>query len=276
MSSKIEKEFGVFKWYGDKCGFIDVDDNKEISIQLNEQNIEYISGDFVYLLRDIYKKNIVGTEYYKSNRIRGRITNILDDVSIINEEICYFATKDKNGNKLKLGTSGSCEIVHGEYEFNEKSYDWRCISLITDELNTNLDDLKRIDTASWIENVNVINNDTRIYLKNKFDIGNKLNFEIPEDLYNLIVNGKKETIVEQLKEILIKSEDINFENYRKYFHQLVHIEEIEMVKSFASYNRSNVYLRYKSGKKFMFNCEDLYELRPSLACGEYLLIFFLP
>lgn len=272
MTSKICKKFGVFKRHDNNCFYFDIDENCEIPCELKNSESKYLPGDYVYLMHKEHENDIIDAEYCKIKQIRGRVTSIVNHVFIINDECCYYASIDEHKNEIKIGVSGTCKLITGEYNIGQKSYDWRCISFIADVENNYLDDSKHSDTKSWVENVSNNNYGKNVLNENSKN-RHKHDFEIPEDLYDLILNEKRETIIDKFDDILIKNDDINFDSYLEHFHTLIHIEEMYMVESIESFNRSKIYFKQKTSRDFVFECQDLFELRPSLACGKYSFIF---
>lgn len=61
--------------------------------------------------------------------------------------------------------------------------------------------------------------------------------------------------------------DLDYGTYNQYFHGLLHLEEIGLLRSFQVYNRTKAYFQ-KVNDNFTLEMENLFETRPSLSVGK--------
>lgn len=93
-------------------------------------------------------------------------------------------------------------------------------------------------------------------------------YDCPRELINIIdSNRSKEQIKDDLDELMPMAEHLNWDNYAKFWHNLLWIEELGLLKSFRIYTRSQIYFK-KKNSKFEMEMENLFETRPSLKIGE--------
>lgn len=72
--------------------------------------------------------------------------------------------------------------------------------------------------------------------------------------------------------------ELSYSTYKKRFHALIYLEEVEMKASFEKYKAREVWIEpEKIGKKKRFSimCSKITELRPPIAVGGFFLQFFL-
>lgn len=93
-------------------------------------------------------------------------------------------------------------------------------------------------------------------------------YDCPPELVTIIgSNRSQEQIKDDLDEIIPTAEHLNWENYAMFWHNLLWIEELGLVKSFRTYTRPQIYFKKKNGK-FEMKMENLFEKRPSLKIGK--------
>lgn len=96
-------------------------------------------------------------------------------------------------------------------------------------------------------------------------------YDCPHELVTIFgSNRNQERIKDDLDELLPTAEHLNWDNYAMFWHNLLWIEELGLIKSFKIYTRPEAYFRKKNGK-FEMEMENLFETRPSLKIGERIL-----
>lgn len=96
-------------------------------------------------------------------------------------------------------------------------------------------------------------------------------YDCPRELVDIIGSTRsQEQIKDDLDELVPTAEHLNWDNYGKFWHNLLWIEELGLLKSFRIYTRSETYFKKKNGK-FEMEMENLFERRPSLKIGETIL-----
>lgn len=93
-------------------------------------------------------------------------------------------------------------------------------------------------------------------------------YDCPRELANIInSNRSKEQIKNDLDELIPAAEHLNWDNYANFWHNLLWIEELGLLKCFKIYTQPQNYFKKKNGK-FEMKMENLFETRPSLKIGK--------
>lgn len=96
-------------------------------------------------------------------------------------------------------------------------------------------------------------------------------YDCPRQLANIIDSKRSQELINNdLDEIIPTAEHLNWDNYATFWHKLLWIEELGLLKSFKIYTQSENYFKKKNGK-FEMKVENLFETRPSLKIGEQIL-----
>lgn len=95
-------------------------------------------------------------------------------------------------------------------------------------------------------------------------------YDAPKELIGII--GSKipdDKRMDLLNEWIPPTKQLNFDNYANYFHGLLFLEELGMLKRLKIYTRCDIYFK-KVNDKYQMELEDLFETRPSLKVGKSL------
>lgn len=96
-------------------------------------------------------------------------------------------------------------------------------------------------------------------------------YDCPHELVTIFgSNSSQELIKRNLDELIPTAEHLNWDNYAMFWHNLLWIEELGLIKSFRIYTKPRAYFRKKNGK-FEMEMDNLFETRPSLKIGERIL-----
>lgn len=238
---------------GNQLKIEDTHDYCVYDVKTNEIECSYplSAGDYLSLTFEANRiKSIVPKEQaIYSDQIR----YLFDDFGILGNETVFTIG---DGERFVVGDRLECERIRGEYkQKNNKTYAYRCIS--SKKIEPSTDRLSKPRTVAQVER--------DPGAQDAIDV-------IPEELVELLVNGKKQEIREKLTEIL--PADLSFASYGDHFHNLVYLEELNVLKEFENYARKDVKFSPKRNDEktalrvFCLEFEDLHELRPSILKGK--------
>lgn len=206
----------------------------------------------------------------------GKITYLTKSFGVVDEEIVFFQM-DKIDWEAKKDDEVECIVIEGEYNVGKTKYEMRCES-IKKCASTDIDptiffeegalkaqqnlvqlDLDNVDSD---ENDNEPQMQFEAYQKKE---PNKEFYDLPYGLYDSLTSKNVHQIKKQLDE-LVPSE-LNYNTYKRHFHALIYLEEIEMKISFEKYKSREVWIEPEK-KRFSIQCSKITELRPPIAVGD--------
>lgn len=99
-------------------------------------------------------------------------------------------------------------------------------------------------------------------------------YPVPDDLKAAFDNNKVTTQLEKRLDELLKCEEhLTPENYAPYFHGVLHLEEIEILKAVRNYNNPKCTLR-KDGKLFVYDVQSTLQNTQFLNLGNLFDLLF--
>lgn len=97
-------------------------------------------------------------------------------------------------------------------------------------------------------------------------------YPVPDDLKAAFDNNVSTKLEKKLDELLNYEEHLTPETYAPYFHGVLHLEEIEILKAVRNYNSSKCTLR-KEGKLFVYDVRSNLQNTQFLNLGKFGLLF---
>lgn len=168
----------------------------------------------------------------------GTITYLTKCVGIVDNDIVFFIADDNN-HGIKLNEKVRCSLIDGDYSIRRSiKFKVRCESI------------KKFD-----DNLKIVNK--------------RFHYALQDDLYSILSSGKMCKIEKNLNECLDKfiPAKLNYETYKKYFHALIDLEEVEMKMSFEKYRTRETRIK-PNNKHFSIMYSKIAELRPPITAGE--------
>ncbi|XP_031633403.1 probable RNA helicase armi [Contarinia nasturtii] len=231
---------------------------KDVEILLNDVECDFSpwKGDRVrlYIIREdpprVYK-----IQPWEDLRIEtGQITMLTKSFGVVNEEIVFYPEQSDLGIdwEAKVGDEVKFVAIEGEYDIGKTKYEWRCENIkkfVENEENEKDVKLWFGDETDGTEHGSAVNNiDT--------------DTEILQDEPNIMCIASKKKLDELVPRAL------SYKNYKKRFHALIFLEEIEMKASFKKYKSREVWIEPERKKRFSIMCSKIKELRPSISIGD--------
>lgn len=213
----------------------------------------------------------------------GKITLITKSYGTVDDDNIFYIDEQRPLEwDAKINDEVKCMIIEGEYTIGKSKYETRCESIKKVEVN---DEEKR-DVELWfnesmeangsgaVENENV-DSDTEEDRHVAFDHlkrlePNKEFYDLPADLVTILMTKNAGKIMRKLDNYI--PAELSYNTYKKRFHALIYLEEVEMKASFEKYKSREVWIDpEKIGKKKRFSimCSKITELRPPIAVGMY-------
>lgn len=220
---------------------------------------------------------------------KGQITSLTQSYGTVDDDFIFYITDENPLNwDAKIDDNVDCIIIEGEYTIGNSKYEYRC-EKITKTVELSDEDRKFEEflfndsvegnvngAAAATENEN-IDSDTEEERNVAFDHlkrpePNQEFYDLPPEL--LYINSEKNVakIKRRLDEFV--PGELSYNTYKKRFHALIWLEELEMKLSFDKYKSRAVWIDpEKIGKKNRFSimCSKIAELRPPIAVGMYIL-----
>lgn len=216
---------------------------------------------------------------------------------------------NSNHNEFCVGDRIKCDCIEGMYEMNGISYSLRAARLQLKANKNDQNDLatssdksnehsgtgssmdSSMNTESIPEDFAEYNNNQIPHIKfpsasrssaifkdypyQKISEQNGL-YLLPSDLYDIFkVDKNVNQMAAKLQELVPKSIDTK-ESYAKYYHNLIHLEEVEMKHAFKFYKSEDVSFEAIETKKFTcfkLRCVIIPELRPPISVGDFVHAF---
>lgn len=102
-----------------------------------------------------------------------------------------------------------------------------------------------------------------------FVINRLQSFEVSQNLIQIVLDSSLtfREIDDKLHTEMPYFNYLDFDNYKKYFHGLIHLEEIALDHEFRKYDRELAYFR-RDGEYLALKVENVFESRPSLIIGD--------
>lgn len=270
----LQKVFGVISGKDEKSVTVSIEQNEIVQVPINQIEIAFPFGigDYVKVEMNVKSKESEGMEFWSLKEGRCKVTRIEEKMTMINEEICYFSTVDDEGVALEIGAVGVCKYIEGEYRGQNGEIQWRCVSFCMEKSASKP---KKKSVFDWVEQVEIATSsekaDSEPHAVKQAKQRSKYrseHFNVPDEFYELIMGEKQTRVSEELQKFMIPRGDLNFGNYCEYFHNLLYLEEMELVKSFAEYDKESAYFKPNDKGLYLLDCDNVYEMRPSLAIGK--------
>lgn len=275
----VEMEFGVILKNERDFFTIEIHGTESINVQKSEIvcNFTPYEGDFLCINYDEEKKIESIQPHEWDELYTDEISDICDGFIIVGQETVIF----DNDGSLKVGDTVVCDRVKGEFETdNHGTFHYRGISFKRNECDREENDISqsmpslvnasknpetfiKIREASDACELNSSKNGSRLInlLKTRGDY----NFEIPCELEEIFKENSN-VIHDHLDKIIPC--ELEFSTYEQRFHNLVYLEELNMLNSFKKYVQTEAYFKVKKDSTlFTLDFEGLHELRPSILKG---------
>lgn len=216
----------------------------------------------------------------------GKITSLTRSYGTVDDDIIFFTDEDTPLTwDAQIGNDVECVLIDGEYVIGQSKYEIRCESI-----NKVENEEEKRDVEMWFndsmeangtggggggtEPANV-DSDTEDDQKVAFDHlkrrePNQEYYDLPSDLFTVLMSKKSNQIMRKLDEFV--PSQLSYNTYKKRFHALIYLEEVEMRASFDKYKSRNVWIEPENlgkNKRFSIKCTKIAELRPPIAVGMY-------
>lgn len=179
----------------------------------------------------------------KPRTINGKITRLERSFALVDDRIIILS----NLKNRIVDESVICTVIDGDYHKNGIHYTKRTIGVKSHFSSTPL----------------------KAQFKRAMPCGHgymDAHYNIPDDLYEIITSKDSDKIIMTLNQIL-PNVPLTFENYESKMHSLLYVEEIEMKRTFASYN-SRIGFQIEN-QQFFIACDNIDELRPPISKGNF-------
>ncbi|XP_055322339.1 probable RNA helicase armi [Sitodiplosis mosellana] len=274
----------------------DIYTDRELDMSDIECDFDPHKGDRVklHIMRDDPPK-VYKIEPWDELRVHtGKITSLTQSYGTVDDDFIFYISEQKPLNwEAKHDDDVKCVVIEGEYTIGNSKYEWRCASI--EKVKENEED-KRLEelwfndsmegnvagagaagvaaAAAALENENV-DSDTEAeerhvafdHLKRREP--NQEYYDLPPELFNIHLEKNPRKIMQKLNKFV--PHELSYNTYKKRFHALIWLEEVEMKVSFDRYKSRTVWIEpEKIGKKnrFSIKCSKIAELRPPIAVGD--------
>lgn len=214
---------------------------------------------------------------------KGQITSLTQSYGTVDDDFIFYITDETPLDwDAKINDEVDCVIIEGEYTIGNAKYEYRCEKIakiveLSDEdrrfeeflFNDSVDG--NVNGAAAAEN---IDSDTEEEQNVAFDHlkrrePNQEFYDLPAELLFLISEKNVENIKRRLDKFV--PGELSYNTYKKRFHALIWLEELEMKYSFDKYKSRAVWIdpeRVGRQKRFSIMCSKIAELRPPIAVGK--------
>lgn len=249
-------------------------------IDLNEVECEFkpYKGDNIKLLISVGPPLKVGrVEAQDELRLHtGVITYLTKSFGTVDEDIVFFIEDGQDNSKLKLKDRVQCTVIDGDYDVGKthSQYKSRCASI--QKIDEEADEIKQWFDESSANNQHEVDvadsdieqndNDPRMHFEALKAKPIQLFYDLPYGLIDTLASKNPHRIKEKLDQMV--PAELNYNTYKKRFHALVHLEEVEMTLSFEKYKSREIWIEPEN-KRFSIMCTKITELRPPIAVGKF-------
>lgn len=227
------------------------------------------------------EKNLKFIKFVSWEELRtetGKITQLCESFGTVNEDIIFYPEqKDLIKWNAKVGDEVKYVLIDGEYDIGKTRYEMRCESIWQLEN----DDAKNVQ--NWFDEVQIaeeqesfendIDTDTEVQDDSNMQFEgyqkkepNQEFYDLPCGLFEVLVSKNARHMKKKLDELVPST--LNYKTYKRRFHALIHLEEVEMKISFNKYKSRQVWIEPERRNRFSIMCSKIKELRPSIAIGD--------
>lgn len=212
----------------------------------------------------------------------GKITYLTKSFGTVDEEVLFYIEENTFDWEVNVGDNVDYRIIEGTYKVGKHKYEYRCESIKKAVAKEDATQMDFFDAAFEESNVNGMNNvdseseldcdDQRMEFEALQDTQpNKLFYDLPYGLFDVLTSKQLKAINKKLNSLVPR--ELNYKTYKKRFHALIHLEEVEMKISFEKYKCRSAWIEPEN-RRFSVCCSKICELRPPIAIGELKQIHF--
>lgn len=207
----------------------------------------------------------------------GVVTYLTKSFGTVDDEIVFFIDDSEKNPKLKFKDRVQCIVIEGDYDVGKShsQYKSRCASI--QKIEEESDEIKRWfdESAANIQpeveaadsDIEQNDNDPRMQFEAlKARTPNEEFYDIPYGLIDILTSKNEHRIKRKLDRMI--PAELNYNTYKKRFHAMIHLEEVEMTVSFEKYQSREIWIEPEN-KRFSIMCTKITELRPPIAVGKF-------
>lgn len=211
----------------------------------------------------------------------GFITYLTKSFGTVDEDNVFFIEEDQPAIDLKINDRVEYTIIEGDYVVGKSKYGTRCESIKKIAAEKGKEELSE-EAKRWFneepvnekeveENADSDTENNDGDPKMEFDAlkdrePNERYYDLPYGLYETLFAKNNARRIKRYLDNFVPSE-LNYKTYRKRFHAMIHLEEVEMKFSFEKYRAREICIEPEN-KRFSIACTKITELRPPIAVGE--------
>lgn len=273
---------------------IDIDDFEnrqdvvinEIVCKFEPREGDLIRVDYQKEVEQWYKTQDINNDFIKITQIapwnpvlyKDQIQKKYDNYFVIGTDyVCFFKDLDEANVKIEdftIGNTVECEAI----EIRHENYSFRCTSIV--ERKACKENASRVSSTEgnyYPEKYDAIKKRSNIIPGQRITKGQRKNlpqidlFDIPEFFKTLLTDKKKHEINNELDELLPAYENLDNESYGPFFHNLIYLEESELIIQMKKYSKETAYFK-KEGDFLTLEMTNLFESRPSIIMGNYIIL----
>lgn len=243
--------FGVLEEVNGKILTISREDADAVEVNSDDVAIDFphAKGDYLQLVYE--NDGLVEIVPSLRETFECEIVKLFETHGIVGEDTVFSID---GGEVYSVGQIVKCDRVKGEYVISDDGveYSYRCIAIEKTEASE--------DTIAPTERVIQVNYEEQ-------------HCDIPRELRQLMLcDAKSQVIRAKLDELIPK--DLNISTYKAVFHNLIHLDELNLLQEFNRHRREEASFQRKPADDmnpnvFQMEFEDLHEMRSSLLRGKF-------